>query len=64
MKALLDAFLELPTWQEILLIAIPVFAVACLCIWAARAGYRTGMLRAISMVDAALEKSRRKERSI
>lgn len=44
MKALLDAFLELPTWQGILLIAIAV-AVGCGIAWIGlRLGYRIGRL--------------------
>jgi hypothetical protein len=42
MKRLFDAFLELPTWQGILLIAIAVCVVFGVAFFAAQLGYRIG----------------------
>jgi hypothetical protein len=46
MKKLLEAFLELPAWQEISLIAAFVMLQAALCWWVAFWGYRRGVLDA------------------
>lgn len=46
MRKLVDAFLELPTWQGISLITAIVALEAALCWWVAFWGYRRGILDA------------------
>jgi hypothetical protein len=42
MKALLNAFTDLPTWQGIALIAVVVAFVAALCLWINWLAYNRG----------------------
>gem|GEM_PF-4553407 len=42
MRELLNAFLELPMWQGILLITSSVGFVTLLCLWVSRLAYRRG----------------------